>query len=144
MFMLVHNSRLKETVLRSLFMVHVTTEERPMARVNSRKQNRWTPFMGCQCRHTSHIKVGAILIPISSCNESCGLFMGKSISSYSCQFVLYKILSSMWLSFMMDMLKSIVTCMVYYMLMHTLGTLSLIGCACPFLFNFFADSLKRN
>ena len=54
-------------------------------------------------------EVGAIPTPVCSCDKStgCCCSIDESISSYSSMFVLSKILSSSWLSSMINMLRSI-------------------------------------
>ena len=51
-------------------------------------------------------KFGAILMPVCSYNESPWCPIGKSISTYSSKSMLSKILSNLWLSSIIDMLRS--------------------------------------
>ena len=54
------------------------------------------------------LQAPTISTPVFSCNESSGCYIGKSISLYASKFVLSKILSSSWLSSMINMLRSTV------------------------------------
>ena len=57
------------------------------------------PALGYQPRCLASIQVGAIPMPMCSCNQSSCCSIGKLISLYSSKSVLFKILSSLWFSY---------------------------------------------
>ena len=71
-------------------------------------------------------KLGAISMPVCSYDESPGCSIGKSRSLYLSKSILSRILSSLWLLSMIDMLRSIVK--VYQPLTHNSLTQVLSSC----------------